>query len=248
MIEKKYVHTYIAIVAITIVALYIVQRFNISYPITVRTSSVSSELSVVGEGKIDIVPDTATIDVGVSVTNAQSAPDAQKQIDGVNNKIIEAVKSLGVKKEDITTSNYSIYPNSFYDQESRKETVSGYNGNVTVSIKTKNISLTSQIVDQTTLAGANQIQGIRFSVEHPETYREKARDAAIANAKSQAQKLASSLGIKLGRVTNIVESGSSMPPVMYAMDSKAEAGGGGPQIEPGSQTVVSTVTLYFEKR
>lgn len=250
MIEKKIIHTYVAIIAVTIVALYIIQRFDISYPISVSTSSVSSELSVVGEGKIDVTPDTASVDVGISVTNAPSAKDAQVQIDEVNNKIIEAMKSLSVKKENIQTSNYSIYPSMIYEPDSRKEAVSGYNGNVTVSIKIKDTKLTSRVVDEATKAGANQIQGIQFSVENPETYREKARDEAIANAKTQAEKLAQNLGIKLGKVTNIVESGSSQPPIMYAMDAKLSSGGGagGPQVEPGTQTISSVVTLYFEKK
>ncbi len=249
MIDRKITHTYLVLVAITIIALYVVQRFDIAYPLNLRTSQVTSELSVVGEGKIDVTPDTATIDVGISVTNAKTAPEAQAQIDEINNKIIASMESLGIKKEDIQTSNYSIYPNTVYNPTSQRETASGYNGSVTVSIKATDVDKSSLVVDEATKAGANQIQGVRFSVEHPEVYREKARDEAIANAKQQADRLAKSLGIKLGKVSNIVESSNNAPqPYMYALEAKSADSAAGPRIEPGTQTISSVVTLYFEKR
>ena len=249
MIDRRVVHTYLILLAITVVGLYVIQKFDIAYPITLRTSQVSSELSVVGEGKIDVTPDTATVDVGITIKNAKTAPEAQKQIDDINNKIIEAMKNIGVKKEDIQTSNYSIYPNMVYSETTRRDSISGYNGSATVSVKTNSINLTSKIIDGATKTGANQIQGVRFSVENPEVYREKARDEAIANAKKQAEKLASNLGIKLGKITNIVESSGSQPPIIYAAEKTMMSGGeGGPQIEPGTQTISSVVTLYFEKK
>jgi uncharacterized protein YggE len=74
--------------------------------------------------------------------------------------------------------------------------------------------------------------------------------AKIANAKEQAQKLANTLGIKLGKVTNIIESSNDAGgPIIY---DKMAAGMGGaaanPQIEGGTQEISSVVTLYFEKR
>ena len=162
------------------------------------------------------------------------------------------MKKIGIKKEDIRTSNYSVYPNMLYDENARQEKTSGYNGSVTVSIKTSNIALASTVVDEATKAGANQIQGVRFSIDKPEVYREKVRDLAIKNAKSQAEKLAKSLGIKLGKVTNIIESNNdSQLPILYATKLESSGGGGGlggPQFEPGNQTITSTVTLFFDKR
>ena len=85
-------------------------------------------------------------------------------------------------------------------------------------------------------------------VSQPELYREQARNAAIKNAKDQAVKIAKNLGIKLGKVTNMVES-SSNTPSYYSKALPVSGGGmgGGINIEPGSQTVTSEVTLYFEK-
>lgn len=229
--------------------LFFIRYFNISYPLAITTKNESGDFSVVGEGKITIVPDTAYVDVGISVDNATSVEVAQNEIDKKNNDILKAIAKLGINKKDITTSNYSIYPNRAYDNG--KNTVSGYNGNVTITIKTSTIALVSQIVTDVTKAGANQIQGTRYTVDKPEIYREKAREKAIANAKEQAAKISSSIGLRLGRITNIIEQ-PAINSAPYLMDAKIAMGGMGgapaPDIEPGNQTISSTVTLFFEKK
>lgn len=224
-----------------------IKALNISYPISVTTTTKSSELAVVGEGKVDAIPDTAYINAGVTVNNATTAESAQKTLTDVNNKIIAAMKTLGIPPTNIETTNYSVYPN--YKYENNQNTITGYNGNAMLSIKVQDPKLATKVVDEATKAGANQIEGTRFVIDKPETYREMARDKAIANAKEQAGNLAKSLGIRLGRVTNIVEANTSQYPITYAAPAmeRAAAGGGGPSFEPGIQTVSSTVTLYFEK-
>lgn len=249
--ENKVASTYGTILLLTILALWFINALNIAYPLSVTTRSVSGELAVVGEGKVDIVPDLATTDLGIVVNNSKTVEDAQNQINKVNNAIITSLSSLGIKKEDIKTSNYSIYPN--YDYQSNPAgTISGYNGNVTVSVKVRDTAKLPDVLSLATKAGANQVIGTNFSVDKPEKYREEARAKAIQNAREQAEKLASNLGIRLGKIVNIVESTNTPGPIMpFAAKQELSVGSGGgiaPDLQPGSQTISSTVTLYFEKR
>lgn len=201
---------------------------------------------MVGEGKVDVTPDTASINAGISVTNAASVQAAQNQVDTINNKIIAEMTALGIEKKDIQTSNYSVNPNYNYDGV---RSIDGYNANAQVSIKTQQLDLVSQIISKATEAGANEIYGVNFSIDDPSKFREQARDEAIANAKEQAKKLADQLGIELGDITNIVEADQGGPvPYLRSAAMEGAGGGGGPAIEPGTQTVQSTVTLFFEKK
>lgn len=227
-----------------------VKFLNISFPVMVTNTSRSTELSVVGEGKVEVVPDTAKVTVGISILNAATVEAAQSEMDETNNAIIEAMKGLGIDAKSIQTSNYSIYP--AYDYSSGTEVPDGYSGNVSVTIETSNTQQVSQVIEAATAAGANQVQGTTFQVKDPAKYREQARNMAIENAKEQAQQLANSLGIKLGKVVNIVEyspsTGGPVPMYDMAVSQRALGGGGGPSIEAGSQEITSVVTLYFEKR
>lgn len=236
-----------SVIVLTLIALFVIKYFNISYPITVVTTSKSTEMAVVGEGKVEVSPDTAYVDAGITVDNRATVKEVQDTMNTINNKIINALKNMGIEKEDIKTSNYSVYPN--YKYENNITSISGYNGNATIKIKVRNIQTVSKIIETVTEAGANQIQGVRFSIDKPEVYREEARNKAIENAKDQAEKMAKNLGIKLGKVVNIIESSGSKPISLYEKAYPISGGGGGgPTIEEGTQTVTSVVTLYFEKQ
>jgi uncharacterized protein YggE len=245
--NKNLVLSTLSIVGIMFVALVLINIFHISYPISVVTSTRSSELSVVGEGKVDVVPDNASVNVGINVDNKKSTAEVQQMLDKTHNNIVDAMLKLGIKKEDITTQNYSISPAyEFVDNQNKPN---GFTGSASLSIKLKKIELVSQVVQAATAAGATDIQGTSFSVENPDAYREEARNKAIQNAKEQAQKLATTSGIRLGKETKILESNNNtatVPVFGTAMSAKV-ASSNGPEIQPGSQTISSVVTLYFEK-
>ena len=244
----KPVIIYSAIIAVSIFALQLIKTLDISYPITITTTTKTTELAVVGESKLEIVPDIAYVDAGITVNSASSVQIAKETINTTNNKIVESLKDLGIKKEDITTSNYSIYP--AYNYENNVNRIRGFTGNATVSITVRDTNQVSQVIEKATAAGANQINGARYSIEKPELYREKVRSMAISNAREQAMNLAKNLGIRLGKITNIVESTPDSGFIPYSLKALPMGGGGGNSatMEPGTQTVTSTVTLYFEKR
>jgi uncharacterized protein YggE len=245
--------TYSSFLVITFLILFLIKAFNVSYPldITITNTTKSTELAVVGEGKVEAIPDTIYVTAGIVVNKASTAENAQADMDKVNNNIIEAMKILGIDKADVKTSGYNIYPSYNYRQEGGN-TIDGYNGSASVEIKITDAKLATKVINEATKAGANQISGTRFVIDKPEKYREQARDMAISNAKDQAQKLAQNLGISLGKVTNMVESSpGNINYERYASMDLAlpkSGGGGGPTLEAGTQTVTSTVTLYFEKK
>ncbi len=249
MENNKYLKSAAGVLFLILITLFLIKVLDLSYPLSITTSNVSSELSVVGEGKVEAVPNIAYVEAGVSVSNGATVDEVQASLDKTNNAIIAAVEKAGVKKEDVSTSNYSINPNYDYDANANK--ISGYNGNVSITVKVKDTKLVSKIVGVVTAAGANQVNGVRFEIDNPDKLREEARNKAIQNAKDQAQKLAKTLGIRLGRIVNIIESPVGGGPIPYQKDMMAEGAmglGGAPQIQPGTQTVSSTVTLYFEKK
>lgn len=246
---KKQLAIVLTPILVTFLLIVLMSVLGIGVPVRVTQTMATTELSVTGEGKVDIVPNTATVDVGVRVNNVATVDIAQSQINETNNAISVAMQELGIKKENIKTSNYSVYP--AYDYSSGQDRITGYTGNVTLSIQTENVDQVSQVIQAATTAGANEIQNTRFEVDEPATYRAEARTKAIENAKAEAQKMADDLGIKLGKVVNVVEhtqsTGGDYMPLM-AREAASGMGGGGASFEPGSQTITSVVTLYFEKK
>lgn len=229
-----------------IIVLSIIKTFNIALPISVTSRTVSGELSVVGEGKVDVAPDTANIQAGITA-EGKTVREVENKINDVNNKIAAASVKLGIDKKDIKTDNYSINPSYEFTPEGR-DNVSGYMGNASLTITVREQERVSQVITAATEAGANQVYNSGFFVDDPSKYREEARNKAIRNAKEQAQKLAKDLGIKLGRIVNIVETSAQNGPIPIYKDLQGLGGESAPNLQPGSQTITSVVTLYFEKR
>lgn len=240
--------TYLGFILITIAALFLINTFNIAYPITITTKTALVDLAVVGTGKVTVIPDTATVQVGITVTNAKTVSEAQQKINEVNNKIIVAMEKLGIAKADIKTSNYSINPSYSYANGTNQ--IDGYNGNATIILTIKDTKILPRVVQEATAAGANQVNDPQYTVNSPEKFREEARNKAIANAKDEAARLAQTLGIRLGKITNIVESQPNSPIPIYMEAQKADSVSQSvpPILESGSQEITSTVTLYFEKK
>lgn len=234
---------------IVILVLWLIKFFGLTLPLTMTTQVSSGELSVVGVGKVDAIPDTANVSAGIVVTNAASVNEAQSKINDINNRIVAGIIALGIDKKDIKTTDYSINPN--YSYTNGQSVPSGFNANATVSVKVTKTQLLPKVIEAVTAGGANQVNNTTYSIDNPDKYREEARDMAIQNAKDQAQKLASQAGIHLGKIVNIIESSPDTGPIPYlarSFDAAPMAAGAAPDLQAGSQTINSQVTLFFERQ
>lgn len=237
--------TFAIVVLVTVFGLWLIKALNISYPVSLSLTNRSGEFSVTGEGKVDVIPDTAYVDVGFTVDRIESVDQVQKLIDTTSQKVTERLVKLGIAVDDIKTSAYSIYP--AYDYTNGRNTPAGYSGNVSISVKCRDVSLLGKVIQEAASAGANRVDGARFAVDDPAKAREEARLKAIDNAREQAAKIAQSIGLTLGKVVNMTESTSGADMAVAFAQSLEGKGGDCAQLSPGSQTVTSVVTLYYEK-
>lgn len=240
---------YLGFIAVTIGALWLINILGISYPLRITTSQTSAEFSITGDGKVDAIPDTAILTTSIVVANAKTAQAAQNELHEKNNTLSNALIKQGIDLKDITTTQYSVYP-TYDNSPNGTQKITGYNGTVVISVKTKKLDTVGELLTVITDAGANQVQGVEYTIDDISKYRSQAREKAIENAKEQAKQVSANTGIKLGNIINIVESGAGMPqPYQYAMgreslDAKVTTA----NLQPGSQTITSSVTVFFEKK
>jgi uncharacterized protein YggE len=98
--------------------------------------------------------------------------------------------------------------------------------------------------------GANQSNDVNLSLEDPSALQEQAQEAAIADAKQKAQKLAQAAGLSLGKVVSVSESNTYVPgPIPFAANSLAMGAGApavAPQVQTGSQEIDEMMTVTYE--
>lgn len=218
--------------------------FSLSSVVTNKTDS----FTVTGEGKATAIPDLAVVTAGVQAQGT-SVNQVQETVNAKSAAVIEAIKKLGIKDEDIQTTNYSVNPT--YDYQSSTQRITGYTANNTVTIKIRDTEKANSVIDAATTNGANQVGGVTFEVSDKTKAENEARDVAIAEAKKKAETAAKAAGFTLGRVINYSEGfGGGMPMPMYAKDMAVSAvmERSTTQVEPGSSEIVVTVSLSYEIR
>jgi hypothetical protein len=158
--------------------------------------------------------------------------------------LISALTDGGVDPKDITTTDYSIYPE--YDYSTNKELLVGYRVSNTVRAKIRNVDDAGSLIDAATAAGGDDVRvsGLQFSIDDDAELVEAARTAAWDDALAKATQLAELSGQELGQAISINETVSSTPPPVYY----AEAAGDGARetpIEPGTSAVTISLSVNF---
>ena len=101
-------------------------------------------------------------------------------------------------------------------------------------------------LDALVAAGANQMNGLNFSIKDPAPLLAKARTEAVADARLRAQQYAAAAGVTLGQILSISESGGAEPPrPMYRVMAMAADS---VPVAAGEESVSASVTLVWEIR
>lgn len=231
------------------ILLWIYGRFGPGIPLSINSvqTTKTTLFTVSGTGKASATPNMAIINLGIQVESPTVA-QAQSQANSTMNKITADLKSLGLADKDLTTSNYSVYPQ--YDPQTGRS-ITGYNVSINLTVKVHDLDKVNGAIDKATADGANSIGGLQFTLDDTLQKRleNEARVKAIAQAKQKAQDLASLTGITLGRIVDIQENHNSPRPIPLTMEAAKGLGGGTPtQVQPGSAEVDLSVSLSYEIR
>lgn len=202
-------------------------------------------ISITGEGKVLAKPEIGQVDLSV-MTEAKTVSPAVSENTSKMNKITQGMKELGIKEEDLKTIDYNIYPK--YQYLAGKSEIIGYEVRQTLRVKVRDLDKTGQVLEKAASLGANLVGSLEFTFDEPEKLKDEAREKAILNAKKKAEDLASSLGVKLGKIVSFTESTEPEPSPSYYGALKEGMGGGGeePQIQTGQNEIEARVTLTYE--
>ncbi|OGZ33448.1 MAG: hypothetical protein A2174_01320 [Candidatus Portnoybacteria bacterium RBG_13_41_18] len=204
-----------------------------------------NSITISGLGKIEAKPDIGVVSLGVVSQGATVSP---AQIDNTEkmNKIVQAMKDLGIDEKDLKTANYSIYPR--YNYESGKQNIIGYEVSQSLEVKIRDLNKASSILGKAAELGANQVGSLSFTFDDPEGLKVEAREKAIKNAREKATTLANQLEVDLVRIINFSESSNGYEPPVYYSTKELGIGGGGatPDVQVGQNEITANVSITYE--
>jgi len=214
---------------------------------TVNLTGQQEGIMVSGEGKVSVVPDVATVNLGIEAEDTTVAA-AQNQAATAMGMVMVALTDNGVAEEDIQTQYFNIYRVTRWDDETWQEVVIGYRVSNTVSVKIRDMENIGSIIDAAVEAGGDlaRVNGISFSIEDPSIYYEEAREEAMADAKARAEALAELAGIKLGKPTHITENSYQPGPIYVPGARVDEAMESETPISPGETEITLNVQVTYD--
>jgi len=206
---------------------------------------VRRTISVVGIGRANALPDVARVTLGVDVVN----PRLGAALTEVNRKtaaVMAALEKAGVQKKDIQTVEFNVLPQQAYGP-SGPGPITGYRVINAMRVTVRDLNNAGAVLDAAIGAGANNVQGLVFTVEDVRPVEASARRQAMADARAKANVLASEAGAKVGRVLTISEFIAGGPtPVFYAAPQTTEGMGGSVSIAPGTHDITVQVQVTYE--
>ena len=218
--------------------------------------TATNTITVSGNGKIDRLPDTAK----VSFTIMDEQKDVKLAQDNVSKKmdaVTKSLKALGIDDKYIKTDSYNSYPQYDYVNTIRCITVPcptndtpvlrGYQVSHNVTINIKQLDIVPQVLGALADAKVTNISGPNFGFEDDKAVAREARDLAIADARTEADKLARALGVRIVRIVSFSEQGGMYP--MYARDMVAAGAPEkvtAPTLPIGEQNITANVTVVYE--
>lgn len=170
-------------------------------------------IKVTGSGSANIKPDVAYLNVGVQTID-KDAKKAQDDNRASISKMIDKLKAMKIKDEDIQTSSYDIRPR--YNYNNNKETLEGYEVENMIRVTVREVEAVGDILDAMSKEGANRSHGISFDVLDREEVYNQALEKAIDDAKNKADVMSKKAEVTLQKPLAIYE--GYVPDEVYGDD------------------------------
>jgi hypothetical protein len=209
---------------------------------TSAEAATSRYITVNAQGSVKVVPDAVRINA-TSTNVAATSKEALAATAKTSAAVRAALLAAKIDKKDIATQSISISPE--YKYENNTSTIIGYRASQSFTIVVRAADSAGSIVDDIVAAGGDSLQlsGATPFVLDNSKATAAARTAAVKSARAKAASYASLLGVKLGKVTYLIENSSpvSYVPVMGVAKAESDA----TVIDLGEQDVSVSVTVKW---
>lgn len=206
-----------------------------------------SSIRVSGDARVTAKPDRAQIDLGV-MTRAPNSQSAAADNARLFDAVLAAARAAAGTGAVLKTVSYSLTPNYQFHSNGAEPTLNGYTAMNVVRVTLDDLSKVGPVIDAATKAGANEVQGIQFTLRDEDAATAQALKEAAQRARAKAEVLAGALGLRIVRVLSAEESGVHFTPIFArprAMAAGVSAAAATP-VEAGTLDINANVALTVE--
>ena len=201
-------------------------------------------VQVAASGTADTRPDEARFTAGVQTIDATAAAASERNATVIN-RVVEALRALGVRPEDVQSRQVSLGRIEYGRDRGR------FQANNMIEVRVRNVDRIGQAIAATTDAGANVLSGPDLRVSDPNAANRSAYANAYRAARARAEAYAQAAGLRVARVLAIRDGGEVGRPGpdydLAASDAAAPQSvrAAAPPVPPGMTTSQVSVRVDF---
>lgn len=200
-------------------------------------------IRVSGEGRVEAVPDMATLRVGVGA-RAETPGAAMAEVGAAAQAMLARMAEAGVAPRDLQTSELQLGPVWQHDRDGRAPVLLGYDASTQVTVRVRDLGQLGGLLDAAVAEGADRFDGLSFGLSETQALADEARRRAVADALRKAELYAEAAGVPLGPVTRITEETVGQPRPVMLRDAPMAMEAAMPVAE-GELAITARVTVHF---
>lgn len=189
-------------------------------PLGAQADEATPSINVAGIGEISASPDKAMITVSIESRQKRIA-EAREEVSAVISRALSITDLLNIDRKYVNTSGSTIRPE--YRYNNGKRSFEGYYVSRQVQVDLRDLDNIGPLTEKLLDAGINNVSPPSLGSTKGAELKRKALKLAAADAKLNAQVIADTLGIKLGKPLNISAHSNNHNPVPQRMMMKSAA-------------------------
>ena len=234
----------------------VIGDYGVSYSYPYQSGGFSSGIVVSGIGMKSMQADMGIVYLGVEA-RALTVSEARQDAANAMTAVRDALKGLGIADKDIVTTNFNIYPETTWIEikdslgTRGQSKIIGYVVNNAVEIKVRKLDDVGAVIDAAAEKGGDliRVNSVAFTLADPNAASVELRELAAKDAKAKAEIYAKAMGVTLGQLVYLSESGSSAPVVktdVYYARAEGAADAFAPSpVSGGAVEMNATVSAVF---
>lgn len=216
----------------------------LAFPAAAKDVLQGRHITVSGAGSARARPDLAIAELGVTA-HGETATLAMSQNRQLVASLRQALRQNGVEDADVLTSDFAIHrERGSQSQRGVDRPGERFVVRNLLQVTIRDIERAGVLLDRLVEAGANEVRGIRFTLQDDTQMALQARALAAADARQKAQHLAELHDTRLGKVLRIskssVRGGRPQAMMMKAMDTSSST------VSVGELTFAAHLQVIYE--
>lgn len=227
--------------------LVIVALAGVSFGVYTNVNKSPKTITVTGTAEKKYSNQISSYYLTIEIKNV----DKVKAVDELSKQTAEAVnkvKEFGIDQNDIKTQSLNVYQeeNAILRSGEYVNEPGDWRASYSIEIVLRDLSKSVELTALLTGIENSSLWGPNLIVDDSKNDYDELLVTAMGDAREKAEKMAKSMGGKVGKVLQVDEGNTSGEYGVMKMDMAVASGGGGFPIEPGNTSVSRTVTVTFE--